>query len=207
VWRRAVTKAFTLIELLAVIGIILVLAALIFPTVQGVKKKADTTVCASNLHQIGVAMSLYASENQTALPGPTWSTQPPLASKDNFGVVWLGGFLAPYMGINLPNGPTTSYVTVPLLFCPVNLRYKMARGSSMWNLMTSVDIDRLTRSPWGHPQGSGDLKVPVRIIRIANAGTTWALQERDQGTSPKPVHGSVRNTLFFDWHVETVRVP
>jgi prepilin-type N-terminal cleavage/methylation domain-containing protein/prepilin-type processing-associated H-X9-DG protein len=53
-------RGFTLIELLVVIAVIAILAALLFPVFAAAREKARQSVCASNLHQIGIALSLYA---------------------------------------------------------------------------------------------------------------------------------------------------
>jgi prepilin-type N-terminal cleavage/methylation domain-containing protein len=55
--------AFTLVEVLVVIGILAVLAALTFPVFGLAKAKARETACASNLRQIWLATQLYRSEN------------------------------------------------------------------------------------------------------------------------------------------------
>ncbi|MDX2082344.1 MAG: type II secretion system protein [Terrimicrobiaceae bacterium] len=199
--------AFTLVEMLVVVAIVMILAALLFPAFATIRARADAAKCLSQLRQVGTAISLYVSENNGTLPGPLWSTQPPLAARDNNNVTWLGGFLAPYLGVQLPNGPTTTFVTVPTMFCPVNLQRKVSRGTGMWTVNGSVDVNGLTRSPWGHPSGVGDLRTPARMSSISNVASTWALQERDLGNPAAVVHRTVRNTLFFDWHVESVRVP
>jgi prepilin-type N-terminal cleavage/methylation domain-containing protein/prepilin-type processing-associated H-X9-DG protein len=62
------TVAFTLIELLVVIGIIGVLASLLMPAFSRAKGKANDVKCISNLRQIGIALSIYADENQGRLP-------------------------------------------------------------------------------------------------------------------------------------------
>ena len=60
---RGRCSAFTLIELLTVIAIIAVLAAILLPVFARVRENARQTTCISNLHQIGVALSLYRDDN------------------------------------------------------------------------------------------------------------------------------------------------
>ena len=55
--------AFTLIEIMVVLVIIAVMAAIITPLLLASKSKAKSTVCISNLHQIFVGFDLYASDN------------------------------------------------------------------------------------------------------------------------------------------------
>jgi prepilin-type N-terminal cleavage/methylation domain-containing protein len=62
--------AFTLIELLTVIAIIGILAALIFPTVGKVRETAQRTVDANNLREIVKAATIFAADNNDRLPDP-----------------------------------------------------------------------------------------------------------------------------------------
>lgn len=71
-------RAFTLVEILVVIGIVALLTALIFPVASNVREGARSASCASNLNQIGLALSLYVQDNNQRYPlvaqtgGLTW---------------------------------------------------------------------------------------------------------------------------------------
>ncbi len=60
--------AFTLIEMLVVISIIAVIAGIIFPVLFWAREKAQQTVCASNLRQLGMATMMYAQDNDEYVP-------------------------------------------------------------------------------------------------------------------------------------------
>jgi prepilin-type N-terminal cleavage/methylation domain-containing protein/prepilin-type processing-associated H-X9-DG protein len=65
--HAAQRRAFTLIEIIVVLGIIAVLLALILPAVQGARQSAWRTQCASNMRQIGQAYQQYVDQhNMTA---------------------------------------------------------------------------------------------------------------------------------------------
>ncbi len=60
--------AFTLIELLAVIAILGLLAAVLFPVFAGVRERGRQTACLSNLRQLHLAVTMYASDHDSLLP-------------------------------------------------------------------------------------------------------------------------------------------
>ncbi|MDR1281171.1 MAG: prepilin-type N-terminal cleavage/methylation domain-containing protein [Opitutaceae bacterium] len=58
-------RAFTLIELLTVIAIIGILAAILIPVTGAVREKAKKAQCVSNLHHIGVGLLAYLADTKT----------------------------------------------------------------------------------------------------------------------------------------------
>jgi prepilin-type N-terminal cleavage/methylation domain-containing protein len=66
--RRLMGRGFTLIELLVVIAIVAVLAALLLPALQAARAQADSSVCKSNLKQLGLYCFMYAGDYKEILP-------------------------------------------------------------------------------------------------------------------------------------------
>ncbi|MDR1281700.1 MAG: prepilin-type N-terminal cleavage/methylation domain-containing protein [Opitutaceae bacterium] len=73
--------AFTLVELLTVIAIIGILAAILIPTVASVRKKARGVQAASNLRQLATAQLMFATDNKDYLPA-TWNYEVPSDSSE-----------------------------------------------------------------------------------------------------------------------------
>ena len=61
-------RHFTLIELLVVIAIIAILAAMLLPALSKARSKARAVSCASNYRQIGLALTMYCSDNKDFIP-------------------------------------------------------------------------------------------------------------------------------------------
>ncbi len=65
-----IRRGFTLIELLVVISIIAVLMAILMPALKRAKEQAQATVCQANLKGYGLALTMYAQDNEDRFPNP-----------------------------------------------------------------------------------------------------------------------------------------
>lgn len=66
-------NGFTLVELLTVIAIISVLAALLFPVFLTVRGKAREISCIANMHQVGLSLKMYTQDYDEMYP---WAVDP-----------------------------------------------------------------------------------------------------------------------------------
>jgi prepilin-type N-terminal cleavage/methylation domain-containing protein/prepilin-type processing-associated H-X9-DG protein len=95
-------KAFTLLEILAVIFIIAIVMAVLLPTITRTHEPANRVKCGSNLRMIGQAIQLYANENKGNYPRVMYTRDLP--------PTWGTGVTAPNAFAD-PNRPTANDVT------------------------------------------------------------------------------------------------
>lgn len=90
---------FTLIELLVVIGIIAILAAILFPVFAQARASARKSVCLSNIKQLSVGMTMYAQDSDEAFPTWHWdvSRDGGTGTPDNDGTTVWWNAIYPYV--------------------------------------------------------------------------------------------------------------
>lgn len=124
--------AFTLLELLVVVAIIGLLAALLLPVVSRAREAGKATACVSNLRQIGLAIQLYTQDYHNRLP--IMRDQPAGAPATNE-PAGPERVLAPYLG------------NTHVLRCPSDAKdlFETTGSSYSWNsLLNNQPADRLT---------------------------------------------------------------
>lgn len=184
-------RAFTLVELMVVIAIVGILAAMLLPAVQAAREAGRRAQCANNLRQFGVAlqnyhaalvrfppglltspdgMMVYANANALLLP---YFEQTNLAAKYNANLPWWEQF------------PQVAATIVPVFVCPSNLKANPLIAPELAPLMAAIGGtvgDTFAVSDYVYSMGATDGLCPtgdqipwnVRGMFHANCATRMA---------------------------------
>jgi len=129
---RPSRRAFTLVELLVVIGIMAVLVAILLPALNKAREAAKATTCLSNLRQCGISLIAYSMDHGGEIPGAINYRYKPGTGEQN--APWALFLLRPEYGPrgnqwdDLPGG----YLSNPMvLLCPTTRQYEAASGMNI----------------------------------------------------------------------------
>jgi prepilin-type processing-associated H-X9-DG protein len=207
--------AFTVVELLVVVAILGILAALIFPALGGAKQKAQQAQCANNLRQLGIAQAQFVSDHHGY---PYWTqVRNPPGDYPNPKEGWLDAFGA-YANVVCWNTNRQPYQTAGLFHCPAarppasppwpkNVSFSdygyNAYGITLQLFDTngSLGLSRLlvTRRDGGPFDVSGsDVHQPVRETEVVNPSEMLAIGDGFTGNSQVLVDGRLTFGLRFD---------
>lgn len=188
-------RAFTLIELLLVIAIIAILAALLLPGLGKAKATAQAVSCRSHLKQWGVATHLYVVDHDDFLP-PDGTPNPSAANTNS------GWYVQLPVELNLPR-----YVDMPwrtnaavepgnsVWLCPGNPR--RSNGNNLFHYCLNENVNL-----------TGVNNAPVRFTSIHKPTTlVWIFDTKNLPAvgSSNFAHTNLHNRgwqcVFLDGHV------
>lgn len=201
--RTRSRRAFTLVEILIVMGIVGVLSAILLSAFRTVKNRAHQTTCASNLQQIGKALQLYAEDHRSFYPPADF-----YISSNGTQCVWPER-IYPYVRSTAlfkcpshPNGEFRTGCPAPDMISasPEIIHYHGSYALNGMGRPTAMNQVRL-RNPSGSVLVMGT-NHSGSFSYLGVAGATIGSVEQLRRAGIYPWHSAGDNILFADGHVK-----
>lgn len=192
-------SAFTLIELLTVIAIIAVLAAILIPAISKARTRASFAKDASNLRQLGVANQLYMQDNNGLLVQPFTRGESGEIISDSW--TWnLMPYIADYKDLSVED-------KWAIELSPNNVFNSPAREEDSTERGRTYGLNFQIYNEYGPGKGKYiNIPDPAQIVHIGPtefADNQW--MKTSDGAGPGPAmafrYGDTTNFLFADGHV------
>ena len=168
---RAAASAFTLVELLVVIGIIAVLIGILLPSLSRAREQSKSTKCLSNLRQIATAMTMYVSEQKGKLPLYNYV--------DSAGTtIWWPEALTPYVNIKGARGNNLSVWSCPSY--PSELPANISAAATHYGINYDHGVNSTVNG--AVLRTASRLKQPATLLMLADTEDSPGLRAR-YGTS------------------------
>jgi prepilin-type N-terminal cleavage/methylation domain-containing protein/prepilin-type processing-associated H-X9-DG protein len=217
-------RAFTLVELLVVIGIIAILIGILLPALNKARKQARRAQCLSNQRQIAMAIVMYANKSKGWLPpfdgGISNTRVADNGSYRSLGLLFSTKVIPKSSAFYCPErgtAPDSNYVYKPALWVDpppkkIDISY-LYRASDDSGTNGGLDVPVLERNQLNHLKaGKLRLKDKFGVLHkeLEIALTSDLMGTRDMG-SPDADWAHARpwgaNVAFSDGHAEWVVVP
>jgi prepilin-type N-terminal cleavage/methylation domain-containing protein/prepilin-type processing-associated H-X9-DG protein len=201
---------FTLIELLVVIAIIAILAAILFPVFAQAREQGRKTGCASNLRQIGVALSMYVQDFDEQFPN-TGNTH-----------LWMGRYwrwpLAPYLAYSRRKStPNNDLLSVGSdahgLICPSDTTARVQWDSTSYAYarcfyQSPEQVNRMKGAQDAFSSALPPISQPLAAVQFPGAKAVvaeWLSNHEAPRTADWWSWEGARTLLFVDGHVRYLR--